>query len=176
MREIFRADSGRLLTFHCRYEHTIIINKCYGAIGTHHNVVGLYVTMCKWLRAKPCCHLTEAEAEHRHSVRVMKIVGNICFHSLAVNPVHKQHWKLLVITVAIYEQLFFHVSHRGNIRCVNKLKLISDFAVSFSPSFLFLSETFKCITFSRLLIFHFEYHCKGSTASVWFAMIIKYRN
>ena len=116
MREVLGADSRRLLAFHRRHEHAVVVDECQRTVGAHHDIVGLYVAMSKRLRAKPSRHLAETVAKHRHSVSVRVVIGNVCLHRLALNPVHQQHWELFVLTVAVNEHFLLQILHGSDIR------------------------------------------------------------
>ena len=140
MREVLGADSRRLLTFHSRHKHAIVINERQRAIGAHHDIVGLYIAMSKWLGAKPSCHLAEAVAKHRHGVIVYIVIGDVCLHRLALNPVHQQYGELVVLAVAVNEQFLLQILYECNIRRINKLQFLSNLAICFCTTFLLFGE------------------------------------
>ena len=140
MREVLCADSRRLLTFHRWHKHAIIVDKRQRTVGAHHDIIGLYVAMSKWLGAKPSCHLAEAVAKHRHGVVVHIVIGDVCLHRLALNPVHKQYGKLFVLAVAVNEQFLLQILHGCDIRRVDKLQLLGNFTVCFCTTFLLFGE------------------------------------
>ena len=140
MREVLGADSRRLLTFHGRHKHAIVVNKRQRTVGAHHDIVGLYVAMSKWLGAKPSCHLAEAVAKHRYGVVVHIVIGDVCLHRLALNPVHKQYGKLVVLAVTVNEQFLLQILYVCNISRIDKLQLLGNFTVCFRTPFLLFGE------------------------------------
>ena len=116
MREVFGSDGRRLLAFHHRHKHAVVVDECQRTVRTHHDIVGFDVAMGKRLRAKPSRHLAETVAEHRHSVSVRIVSSNIRLHRLALNPVHQQYRELFVLTVAVNEKLLLQILHGSDIR------------------------------------------------------------
>ena len=47
VREVLGADSRRLLTFHRRHKHAVVVNEGERSIRTHYDIVGLDVAMRK---------------------------------------------------------------------------------------------------------------------------------
>ena len=176
MREVLGADGRRLLTFHSWHKHPVIIHQCKRTVGAHHDIVGLDVAMGKRLRAKPSRHLAETVAEHRHSVSVRIVSGNIRLHRLALNPVHQQYGELFVLTVAVNEKLLLQIFDGSDVRRVNKLQFFGYLAVSFRTTFLFLGETLQGIAFACLLVLHLEHDGKRTAATIRLAIIIQYRH
>ena len=174
MRKVLCTNCWRLLSLHGRNKHTIIIYQCQISIRTNHDVIWLNITMSKWLRAKPRCHFTEAIAKHSHSIIVLIVCSNVTFHCFTINPIHQKDRELVFLTTAIYENFFFQVLHRSNIRGIYELQLICNLAISLSSTFLFFCKTLQSIAFSSLFIFHFKHDGKGATATIWFTMIIKH--
>ena len=174
MREVFGADSRRLLTFHCRHEHAVVVDERQRTIGAHHYIVGLDVAMSERLRAKPSRHLAETVAKHRHSVSVRVVIGNVRLHCLALNPIHQQHGELFVLTVAVNEHFLLQILHGSDIRRVDKLQLLGNFTVCFRTPFLLLSEALQCIALPRLLVLHLEHDCKRTAATIRFTVFIKH--
>ena len=121
MRKVLCADSWRLLTFHRRHEHAVVVDERQRTIGAHHDIIRLDVAMSERLRAKPSRHFAETVAKHRHSVSVRVVSSNVCLHRLALNPVHQQHWELFVLTVAVNEYFLLQILHGNDIRRVDKL-------------------------------------------------------
>ena len=140
MREVLGADSRRLLTFHSRHKHAIIVDKRQRTVGAHHDIVGLYIAMSKWLGAKPSSHLAEAVAKHRHGVVVHIVIGNVCLHRLALNPIHQQYRELVVLAVAVNEQFLLQILYVCNISRINKLQFLSNLAIGFCTTFLLFGE------------------------------------
>ena len=174
MREVLCADSRRLLTFHCRHEHSVVIDKRQRTVGAHHDVVGLDVAMSERLRAKPSRHLTETIAEHRHGIIVRVVSSNVCLHRLALNPVHQQHWELFVLTVAVNEHFLLQILHGSDIRRVDKLQLFGNFTVCFRTPFLLLGEALLGIALPRLFVLHLEHDGKRTAATIWFTVFVKH--
>ena len=174
MREVLCADSWRLLPFHRRHEHAVVVDERQRTVGAYHYIVGLDVAMSKRLRAKPSRHLAETVAKHRHSVSVRVVSGNICLHRLALNPIHQQHGELFVLTVAVNEKLLLQILYGSDIRRVNKLKLFGYLAVSLSTSFLLLCEALQGIALPRLLVLHLEHDGKRTAATIWFTVFIQH--
>ncbi len=174
MREVLGADGRRLLTFHRRHEHTIIVDERQRTVGAHHDIVGLDVAMSKRLRAKPSCHFAETVAEHRHSVSVRVVSGDVCLHRLALNPIHQQHWELFVLTVAVNEKLLLQILHRSDIRRIDKFQLFGYLAVSFRTTFLFLGETLQGIVFACLLVLHLEHDGKRTAATIRLTVFVQH--
>ena len=174
MRKVLCADSRRLLTFHRRYEHAVVVDERQRTVGAHHDIVGLDVAMGKRLRAKPSSHLAETVAEHRHSEVVRIVSGNIRLHRLALNPVHQQHWEFFVLTVAVNEKLLLQILHGSDIRRVDKLQLLGNFTVCFRTPFLLLGEALQCIALPRLLVLHLEHNGKRTAATIRFTVFIKH--
>ena len=174
MREVFGADSRRLLTFHCRHKHAVVVDERQRTVRAHHDIVGLDVAMGKRLRAKPSRHLAETVAEHRHSVSVRVVSSDVCLHRLALNPVHQQHWELFVLTVAVNEKLLLQILHGSDIRRVDKLQFFGYLAVSLRTSFLLLGETLQGIAFACLLILHLEHDGKRTAATIRLTVFVQH--
>ena len=174
MREVLCADSRRLLTFHRRHKHAVVIDKRQRTVRAYHDIIGLDVAMSERLRAKPSRHLAETVAKHRHSVSVRVVSGNVRLHRLALNPVHQQHWELFVLTVAVNKQFLLQILHGSDIRRVDKLKLFGYLAVSLSTPFLLLGEALQGIVFSRLLVLHLEHDGKRTAATIRFTIFIQH--
>ena len=174
MREVLSADSRRLMTFHRRHKHAVVIDKRQRTVGAHHDVVGLDVAMSERLRAKPSRHLAETVAKHCHSVSVRVVSGNVCLHRLALNPVHQQHGELFVLTVTVNKQFLLQILHGSDIRRVDKLQLLGNFTVCFRTPFLLLGEALQCIALPRLFVLHLEYDGKRTAASIWLTIFIHY--
>ena len=174
MREVFGADGRRLLAFHSWHKHAVVVDKRQCTVRTHHDIVGFDVAMGKRLRAKPSRHFAETVAEHRHSVSVRVVSGNIRLHRLALNPVHQQHWKLFVLTVAVNEKLLLQILYGGDIRRVNKLQFFGYLAVSLRTSFLLLGETLQGIAFARLLVLHLEHDGKRTVATIRLIVFVQH--
>ena len=174
MREVPCADSRRLLTFHRRHEHAVVVDERQCTVGAYHDIIGLDVAMSERLRAKPNRHLAETVAKHRHSVSVRVVIGNICLHRLALNPVHQQHWELVVLTVAVNEYFLLQILHGSDIRRVDKLQLLGNFMVCFRTPFLLLGEALQGIALSRLFVLHLEYDGKRTAATIRFAVFVQH--
>ena len=174
MREVLGADGRRLLTFHRRHKHAVVVDECQRTVGAHHDIVGLDVAVGKRLRAKPSCHFAETIAEHRHSVSVRIVGGNIRLHRLALNPVHQQHRELVVLTVAVNEKLLLQILYGSDIRRVNKLQLLGYLTVSLRTTFLFLGETLQGIAFACLLVLHLEHEGKRTATTIRLAVFIQH--
>ena len=140
MREVLGADSRRLLTFHSWHEHAIVVDKRQRTVGAHHDIVGLYIAMSKWLGAKPSCHLAEAVAKHRHGVVVHIVIGDVCLHRLALNPVHQQYGELVVLAVAVNEQFLLQILYVCNISRINKLQFLGNLTICFCTTFLLFGK------------------------------------
>ena len=174
MREVLGADSRRLLTFHRRHKHAVVIDKRQRTVGAYHYIVGLDVAMSKRLRAKPSRHLAETVAKHRHSVSVRVVIGNVRLHCLALNPVHQQHWELFVLTVAVNEYFLLQILHGSDIRRVNKLQLLGNLTVCFRTTFLLLGEALQGIALPRLFVLHLEHDGKRTAATIRFAVFVQH--
>ena len=90
--------------------------------------------------AKPSCHLAKAVAKHRHGVVVHIVIGDVCLHRLALNPVHKQYGKLFVLAVAVNEQFLLQILYVCNISRIDKLQFLGNLAVCFCTTFLLFGE------------------------------------
>ena len=174
MREVFGADSRRLLTFHCRHEHAVVVDERQRTIGAHHDIIRLDVAMSERLRAKPSRHFAETVAKHRHSVSVRVVSSNVCLHRLALNPVHQQHWELFVLAVAVNEHFLLQILHGSDIRRVDKLQLLGYLAVCFRSSFLLLGEALQCIALPRLFVLHLEHDGKRTAATIRLTIFIQH--
>ena len=174
MREVLCADSRRLLTFHCRHEHAVVVDERQRTVGAYHDIIGLDVAVGKRLRAKPNRHLAETVAEHRHSVSVRVVSGNVRLHRLALNPVHQQHWELFVLTVAVNEKFLLQILHGSDIRRVDKFQLLGNFTVCFRTPFLLLGEALQCIAFARLFVLHLEYDGKRTAATIRLTIFVQH--
>ena len=174
MREVLCADSRRLLTFHCRHEHAVVVDERQRTVGAHHDIVGLDVAMSKRLRAKPSRHLAETVAEHRHSVVVRIVSSDVCLHRLALNPVHQQQGELFVLTVAVNENFLLQILHGSDIRRVDKLQLLGNLTVCFRTPFLLLGEAFQGIALARLLVLHLEHDGKRTAATIRFTVFVQH--
>ena len=174
MREVLCADGRRLLTFHHRHKHAVVVDKRQRTVRAHHDIVGLDVTMGKRLRAKPSRHFAETVAEHRHSVSVRVVSGDVCLHRLALNPVHQQHRELFVLTVAVNEKLLLQILYGGDIRRVDKLQFFGYLAVSLRTSFLLLGETLQGIAFACLLVLHLEHDGKRTATTIRLTVFVQH--
>ena len=174
MREVFGADGRRLLAFHSWHKHPVIIHQCKRTVRAHHDIVGFDVAMSERLRAKPSRHFAETVAEHRHSVSVRIVSGNIRLHRLALNPVHQQYGELFVLTVAVNEKLLLQIFDGSDVRRVNKLQFLGYLAVSFRTTFLFLGETLQGIAFACLLVLHLEHDSKRTAATIRLTVFVQH--
>ena len=174
MREVLCSDGRRLLAFHSWHKHAVVVDERQRTVGAHHDIIGFDVAVGKRLRAKPSRHLAETVAKHRHGVSVRIVSGNIRLHRLALNPVHQQHRKLFVLTVAVNEKLLLQILYGSDIRRVNKLQFFGYLAVSFRTTFLFLGETLQGIAFPRLLVLHLEHDGKRTAATIRLAVFIQH--
>ena len=174
MREVLCADSWRLLPFHRRHKHAVVVDERQRTVRTHHDIIGLDVAVGKRLRAKPRCHFAETVAEHRHSVSVRIVSGNIRLHRLALNPIHQQYWELFVLTVAVNEKLLLQILYGSDVRRVNKLQFFGYLAVSFRTTFLLFGEAFQGIALPHLLVLHLEYDGKRTAATIRLTVFIQH--
>ena len=174
MRKVLCTNCRRLHSLHCRNKHTIIIYQCQISIRTNHDIVWLNITMSKWLRTKPRCHLAEAIAQHSHSILILVVVGDVSFHRLTFHPVHQQHRKLIFLTATIHEDFFLQILHRSNIRGIYAIQLICYQTISLSSDLLLFQKALQSIALPCLFILHFEHDSKGTTATIGFTMIVKH--
>ena len=172
MRKILCTNCWRFLSLHGRNKHTIIIYQSQISIRTNHDVVWLNVTMSKWLRTKPRCHFTEAIAQHSHRILILVVVGDVSLHRHPFHPIHQQHRKFIFLTTAIHEDFFLQILHRSNIRRIDTIQLICYHSISLSSTLLLFQKTLQGIALPCLFIFHFKHDGKGTTATIWFTMII----
>ena len=174
MRKVLGADSRRLLTFHRRHKHSVVVDKRQRTVGAYHDIIGLDVAMSERLRAKPSRHLAETVAKHRHSVSVRVVIGNVRLHRLALNPIHQQHGELFVLTVAVNEQFLLQILHGSDIRRVDKLQFLGYLVVCLCSSFLLLGEALQCIALPRLFVLHLEHDGKRTAATIRFTIFIQH--
>ena len=174
MRKVLGTDSRRLLPFHRRHKHAVVVDERQRTIGAHHDIVGLDVAMSERLRAKPSRHFAETVAKHRHGIIVRIIIGDVCLHRLALNPIHQQHWELFVLTVTVNEKFFLYIFHGSDIRRVNKLQLLGNFTVCFRTPFLLLGEALQGIALPRLLVIHLEYDGKRTAATIRLTVFVQH--
>ena len=172
MQKVLCADSRRLLTFHRRHKHAVVVDERQRAVGAHHEVVGLDVAMGERLRAEPCRQFAETVAEHRHGVAVTVVGGNVRLHGVALHPVHQQHGKLVVVTTAVHKQLVLQILHGCNIRRVDKLQFLGNFTVGLRTALLLLGETFQGIALPRLLVLHLEHNGKRTAATIRLTILV----
>ena len=174
MTEILSTNSWRFAALHRRHKHSIIIYQAKRAIRTDYDIVWLDVAMGKRLWTEPSRHLAETVAEHRHSVSVRIVSCDVCFHRLALNPVHQQHRKLFVLTVAVNEKLLLQILHGSDIRRIDILQLLGYLTVSLRTSFLLLGEALQSIVLPRLLVLHLEHDGKRTTAPIRLTVFIQH--
>ena len=174
VREVLGADSWRLLTFHCRHKHAVVVNEGERSIRTHYDIVRLDVAMGKRLRSKPSRHLAETVTEHRHFIAVSIVFGNVRLHCFALNPIHQQHGELVVFTIAVNKQFLLQVFHGSNIRRIDKFQLLCYLTVCLRASFLILGETLEGITLPSLLVLHLEHDSKRTAATIRLVMFVQH--
>ena len=174
MREVLCADSRRLLTFHCRHKHAVVIDECQRTVGAHHDIIWFDVAMSERLRAKPSRHFAETVAKHRHGIIVRIIIGDVCLHRLALNPVHQQHGELFVLTVTVNEKFLLYILHGSDIRRVDKLQLLGNSTVCFRTPFLLLGEALQGIALPRLLVLHLEHDGKRTAATIRLTVFVQH--
>ena len=100
MTEVWAAKFTSFLSFHRRYEHSIIIHQYQFAILTHKYIVRFQISMTKRLRKEECTHSTEPIGQHLQSITIIYVLTQICIQRLSFHPFHLQNREFFLLRLS----------------------------------------------------------------------------
>lgn len=102
------------------------------------------------------------------------VSSDVRLHRLTLNPVHQQHGKLLVLTVAGNEKFFLQILNGSNVRRIDKVQFFGNLTISLRTPFLLLGEALQSIELPRLLVLHLEDDGKRTAATIRLAVFVQH--